>query len=184
MGRTHHEQNHEQKREEIVAAARTLFVEHGYEGASIRRLAQQMQVAPNTLYWYFADKDALLVAVMKQIVSEALSEYQGRRDAPLDAQLRWLFGMFCETQRLVAIVHGRVHCSPEVRAWHDTFHRIMESQIQRELRERGVAPGQEGALARCISFITEGIVAHQSSKAEQRRIIKLLVSMAERGTQA
>lgn len=154
-------------------------MEHGYEGTSMRRLAGQVEVAPNTLYWYFADKDALLVAVMKQIVSERLAEYEHRKQASLEARLRWLFGLFFKTEQLVTMVHGRVRLSPAVREWHETFHQVMESQIRAELRRHGIAQGHEAAVARCISFITEGIVAHQSSKAEQRRIIKWLVAMAE-----
>ena len=42
---------------EIIAAARTLFIETGYEDTSISRLAAAAGVAPNTIYWYFKDKD-------------------------------------------------------------------------------------------------------------------------------
>ncbi len=145
----------------------------------MQRLAHQVNVAPNTLYWYFKDKDTLLVTVMKQVVAEGLEEYERRKRSSLEAQLRWLFGMFWEMQSLVATVHARAQLSPEVRAWHETFHQILEQAVKAELRSRGLADGHEAAAARCISFVTEGIVAHQSSKAEQRRIIKWLVLLVE-----
>jgi AcrR family transcriptional regulator len=179
LGRTNLELGREEKRDEVLCAARALFLEHGYEATSIQRLARQVNVAPNTLYWYFKDKDTLLVEVMKRVVAEGLAEHERRSRGSLEAQLRWLFDRFWELRSLVATVHARAQLSPEVRAWHETFHRILEQSVQAELRSRGLAGGHEATAARCISFITEGIVAHQSSKAEQRRIIKWLVFLVE-----
>ena len=65
MARTKREVDREQKRKEIVSVAGSLFLQDGYEATTINRIAEQMNVAPNTLYWYFADKDALLDAVSR-----------------------------------------------------------------------------------------------------------------------
>ena len=54
----------ESKRDDIVAAAREMFVSDGFERASISRLAKAVGITPNTVYWYFDDKDDILVAVL------------------------------------------------------------------------------------------------------------------------
>ena len=177
MARTNRELDRDQKREEILRAARELFLEHGYEGTSMQRLAARVKVAPNTIYWYCADKDALLIGVMKRVVQAGLGEYERRRGTALDAQVRWMLGLFWETRTLIATVHNRAQVSSEVRAWHDTAHRMIEKAIEAELRSRGLANGHEVAAARIMSFIAEGVVAHQSSKAEQTRIVRLLMHL-------
>jgi AcrR family transcriptional regulator len=50
-------------RAETLAAARELIREHGYEGLTLRKLAQRMECSPMALYSYFTDKQALLIAL-------------------------------------------------------------------------------------------------------------------------
>jgi len=75
MAQTKRDQDRAEKRDEIIAAARTLFIETGYEDTSISRLAAAAGVAPNTIYWYFKDKDEVLVAVLDAEFSEGMAEY-------------------------------------------------------------------------------------------------------------
>jgi len=46
-------------REKILDGARELFVECGYEGVSMRKVAERIEYSPTTIYIYFADKEAL-----------------------------------------------------------------------------------------------------------------------------
>lgn len=50
--------------EAIVAAARELLEEHGIARVTMRRVAERLGVGTMTLYGYFADKDALLDAII------------------------------------------------------------------------------------------------------------------------
>jgi AcrR family transcriptional regulator len=50
-------------RAETLSAARELIQEEGYEGLTIRRLANRMECSPMAIYYYFADKQALLTAL-------------------------------------------------------------------------------------------------------------------------
>jgi TetR/AcrR family transcriptional regulator of autoinduction and epiphytic fitness len=49
-----------QTRQTITEAARTLFVERGYAGATISAIAQEAGVAPETIYATFGSKRAIL----------------------------------------------------------------------------------------------------------------------------
>lgn len=60
----------EEIRERILASAREEFIKHGFAQASIRTIASSAQTAKSNLYNYFADKDALLCAVLDPAVSE------------------------------------------------------------------------------------------------------------------
>lgn len=50
-------------REEILAAARDLFVKEGYESVSLRKIAERVGCSPGTIYLYYADKAAILNAI-------------------------------------------------------------------------------------------------------------------------
>lgn len=48
------------RRAEILAAAERLFVECGYEGATIRKIADEVGVSSTALYMHFKDKSEIL----------------------------------------------------------------------------------------------------------------------------
>ncbi len=50
-------------RQEILDAARELFVKEGYEATSIRKIAHKAEYSPGTIYLYFEDKQAVLEAL-------------------------------------------------------------------------------------------------------------------------
>lgn len=47
-------------REEILDAARELFLTEGYENVSMRRIAERIEYSPTTIYLYFQDKAEIL----------------------------------------------------------------------------------------------------------------------------
>ena len=49
-------------RDRLIEAAERLFVEHGPDAVSMRRLAAELGVSPMTPYRYFKDKDDILAA--------------------------------------------------------------------------------------------------------------------------
>lgn len=61
-------------RERIVATARALFLEQGYEAMSVRKIAGRLGCAPGTLYLYFKNKQDLL----RSIWAEALDALHDR----------------------------------------------------------------------------------------------------------
>ena len=54
------------RREDILAAARELITERGYEGVTMRDLAKASGVAPKTLYHQFESKEKLLRAAVEE----------------------------------------------------------------------------------------------------------------------
>jgi AcrR family transcriptional regulator len=46
-------------RERILDAARELFVECGFEGVTMRKVAERIEYSPTTIYIHFADKETL-----------------------------------------------------------------------------------------------------------------------------
>lgn len=61
------------KRRQILDGARKVFMDLGFDGASMGEIARAAQVSKGTLYVYFADKSALFEAIIEE---EALQHGQ------------------------------------------------------------------------------------------------------------
>jgi len=60
------EREKEALRQDILDAARDLFVKEGYENVSMRRVAEKIEYSPTTIYLYFEDKASLLYAICEE----------------------------------------------------------------------------------------------------------------------
>jgi AcrR family transcriptional regulator len=54
------------KRRQILAGARKVFMDLGFDGASMGEIARAAGVSKGTLYVYFADKSALFEAILEE----------------------------------------------------------------------------------------------------------------------
>ena len=57
----------EEKRSNILASARTIFGENGYQRTTIKQIAAAAGIAQGTLYTYFANKEELFTAAVEEI---------------------------------------------------------------------------------------------------------------------
>lgn len=56
----------EESRRRILDAAAEIAGERGYDGTSIAAVSARSGVSASSIYWYFADKDALIAAVIER----------------------------------------------------------------------------------------------------------------------
>jgi AcrR family transcriptional regulator len=87
------EQNKIEKRLRIKAAARDLFLKHGYDDATLREIARRAQVGLGTLFHYARDKRDLIFLIFNDelaaVTTEALAAPQPNQ--PLLEQLLAVF---------------------------------------------------------------------------------------------
>ena len=79
MGRR--ERNKEDKQRRLEAAGLAAFLEEGFTGASVERIAEAADVARGTFYLYFRDKDALFSALLDRLFVPLLASVARARDA-------------------------------------------------------------------------------------------------------
>jgi AcrR family transcriptional regulator len=60
------ERERRELRQKILTSARNLFLEKGYEGFSLRQVAEEIGYSATTIYMHFDDKDDLLVNIIDQ----------------------------------------------------------------------------------------------------------------------
>ncbi len=63
------EREKEEMRRNILAAALKLFRERGYDGVSIRNIADAIEYSPATIYLYFRDKSEIFAALQFEAAS-------------------------------------------------------------------------------------------------------------------
>ena len=90
--------NYDDQRELILARAATLFAHRGYPGTSMNEVAHACGLSKATLYHYYKDKYALLVAIAEghvQRLHALVAEVAAERLAP-EAHLRELVARIVE----------------------------------------------------------------------------------------
>jgi AcrR family transcriptional regulator len=176
MPRNRRPQDREEKRAEIVIAAAGLFTEAGYDSTSMAKVAASAGVTTNTIYWYFQDKDALLVGVLDHVLGEALEAASVHAAEPWVDQVLWAVEQLEQYNRLVTVVHSRASTSPLINAWHTNFHDLMDSILSEGFRGVGVAEADLPAMNRIGTFVVEGLLMHPHTRANRREIIEQLAS--------
>jgi AcrR family transcriptional regulator len=90
-------------REKLLLAARSLFAQDGYEGASIGDVARAAGVGVGTVYHHFADKRALLLELLDRDIAATHIQLVDDRGGPLVRALRSpdFFKALGESLRLV-----------------------------------------------------------------------------------
>lgn len=68
----------EARPEEITSAALELFVERGYAATRLEDVAARAGISKGTLYLYFANKEELFKAVVREALVARLVEFSGQ----------------------------------------------------------------------------------------------------------
>lgn len=75
----------ENLRQEILDAARELFVREGVENVSMRKIADRIEYSPGTIYLYFNDKAEILKTLCEETFSKLNQKLQSIKDDRSDS---------------------------------------------------------------------------------------------------
>ena len=90
----------EQTQARIISAAVALFVERGYDGASISAIAGRAGVSRATVFWHFSDKASLFQEACRRMLVPFIEEFRNSI-AHLDADKR-IFELFNVYEQFVS----------------------------------------------------------------------------------
>ena len=76
------------RRAEILLAAERIFIAEGYEGATIRKIADEVGVSSTALYMHFRDKDEILLEICTEAMERLLSINSEISAQPIDSVTR------------------------------------------------------------------------------------------------
>ncbi|MBC3192499.1 TetR/AcrR family transcriptional regulator [Pseudonocardia sp. C8] len=157
------------RRRQILDGARRCFADHGYEGATVRRLEEYTGLSRGAIFHYFRDKEALFLALAEQDarrmadVVAAQGLVQVMRDlldssrGPGTIDRSWL-GTRLEVSR-------RLRTDPEFRARWQAHSGALTAATRARLERQAAAGALRDdvpvpVLAQYLELVLEGLVSH------------------------
>jgi len=180
-------------RERILAEAALLFVQKGYQGVSMREIAEAVGVSKAGLYYHFKDKEALFLGVLLSnidalgyLVAE-VSEPEDIR-AQLSALLRGIATRMAGQRQLMRLAEqDAVHLSPETQqqmhaAYHEAFIGQVQSLLQGAQACGELRPLDAQQLTRLFLGLAYPLLSATADEAEAR--VELVLSVFLEGARA
>jgi len=106
------ERERQEIRQSILSAARQIAIEEGWQAVTTRKVAERIEYSQPTIYEYFDNKEAILMALLSQGFEQVLSAMRSAKaqheqpEAQLLAMSRayWAFAFRCP--ELYQVMHG------------------------------------------------------------------------------
>lgn len=177
----------ESRRAEILAAARRVLVEHGYDRFVLREIAARVGVMLGNLQYYFATRDDLLEAVIRAEFAANHAEIAVIANGPGDAGAR----LAAITRHLIAVWArdgGRVYAVMSFLALHHDRFRALHREIYaafyesllpvlRELRPRA-SRSELVETARLVTTVIDGALVQLPSRTFAARAVAAVGALA------
>lgn len=176
-------------RSQILAAARRLFAEHGFEGTSLRRIAREAHVDPAMIHHFFTGKDELF-ALSVELPADPALVLAGldRRDPEqrAEALVRAVLGLWESPAQhsLVAFLRGTIGSKAKTAMLREIVSRTVLSRITagvpgtaEEVALRGSLVAAQMVGAMLVRYV---IRLEPLASASQDEVVRLLAPTIQR----
>ncbi|MFN8169282.1 MAG: TetR/AcrR family transcriptional regulator [Candidatus Nanopelagicales bacterium] len=164
-------------RENLLQSARVVFERRGYAGTRIADIAKEAGVSHGTVYTWFADKEAVLRALVGDIVAEVYAALAIGDEVPepqrrmLEANRRYL-AAYRRHGRMLEVVEEAAATDARYR---DALNGVRRDHVARvtkditKLQQGGVAAADidAGVAAGALCAMVEGFGRHWYGRGEQ-----------------
>ncbi|MEO9228306.1 MAG: helix-turn-helix domain-containing protein [Devosia sp.] len=169
----------EGKRDAILAAAQILMLKHGLRGTSMEAIARGAGIAKPTLYAYFADKAAVLAALVDSLIAEWRVNFVAALRGDGDIVQRVGAALTAKNKGAMRLLAGSPHAA-ELYGEHDrmaagqfrTYDKEVSDALEAELSAAGIARAR--LLAQLLLAASFGIGHKAQSPAELGPALRLL----------
>jgi AcrR family transcriptional regulator len=149
----------------IIEQATRLFVEHGYQGISMREIAEASGLSKPGLYYYFKDKETLFIKILEDYLYQMSSLIQECSSTDLSASerlastIRALFNQQSEKRSLMRLATQEMsQLSPAAR---ESFNHLYHTEF----------------IGRIQAIIADGIHLEQFQSADVSTLTWVLLGM-------
>ena len=181
----------QERRRQIVHAAKQVFAEAGYHGASINAIIERAQIARGTFYLYFESKSAVFDSILDQALADLRSRIHriivDEPDAPapqvqLRAQVIATLEYIIRDRPLAMLLLSAGH-TPDAEATErlDQFFADMRDLLRRALQtgmELGLLrPCQPELVAAAMLGMIRGVIEMLVRQANERPVEDVVTEM-------
>jgi AcrR family transcriptional regulator len=145
-------------RQRILAVANELFIEQGYEGTSLREIADRLDITKAALYYHFRSKEEILQTLLEpfeNIINAMLDRLEAADDVDgwADA-LTWVVGQVFEYLDFFRLVDHNRHVV-ELAAAHEKFeHARMHERIEAAAKSASASITEEVRMIAALGAVT------------------------------
>jgi AcrR family transcriptional regulator len=176
--------------ERILDAATRIFHEHGYSGATTNDIADEADVSIGSLYQYFPNKDAVLVALTQRHIESTTTELTNLLvELPSESELETILRTvvdFLVSQHDLDDLHLLVmHQAPRTHEINVALERAKSHLVEltsETLRARIMNPDKRGLIARMVVSTIDAsvhdVILRQPRGKARRAAIELTIATA------
>ena len=165
------------RRRQILDGARASFARHGYEGATVRVLEEEIGLSRGAIFHHFPDKEALFMALAvddAQAMLDTVAEHglvQVMRDMVAAPDAGWIGTQLEVTRRLRTDAEFRDLWEPRL----ELLGHAVRARLRRQ-RDAGTlrADVDIERLAAYLELILEGLIAHLAAGLPADRLDPVL----------
>lgn len=179
----------------LVRATARVLVRDGYEGCNTNRVAEVAGVSIGSVYQYFPNKEALVIAVMERhqakIREAVAAHFASLGDASLDTAVHTLVRAMLDAHRIEPRLHQvlmeqvpRIGALKKLRAQHAAYQPMVIAWLEAHRDQLGVTDAGvssflliaavEGVLQRVLTERPGFIADHQLEQELTRLIVRYL----------
>lgn len=176
------------RRAEILEAAERIFIAEGYDGATIRRIADEVGVSSTALYMHFPDKSAILMEICERTIEVLLERNRDIAGKPIDSVVR--VRMMLDAYMRWGLEHPNayqlVYSAPRPTNWADEAADALAEEcygifagVVREIAAAGrLRNGTANSAAQALWMSCHGVVALMAARpnfewAEREEVIQV-----------
>jgi AcrR family transcriptional regulator len=186
------------RRAEILHAAERIFVRDGYEGATIRKIAEEVGVSSTALYMHFRDKDAILLEICECAIAALLDSNNEISSRPIDAVSRvrlmlytyMRFGLenpntyrlaFCSSRIDISLMRRQVAADLGARCSDRFMRAVADIAAEGRLRVGDADSAAQTLWAACHGLVSLRINQNRTDRAEGEALIALMLDSLFQG---
>ena len=154
-------------RAKLIAATEQLIRDEGYGAATARRIAEQVGLKHQAIFYYFGSHDDLLVEVYRKVAGEHRERLLAALAAPTPLTAVWEAIRDPEMVRLTleffALANHNSKVRDEVAKTTEEIRKLECEGMMVHLRERGIDPRMSPQTVSIISNATARLLAQEAS---------------------
>lgn len=187
----------EERREQILRAAESLFAEQGFERTTTREIAQVADISEGTIYKYFESKQQILFAMVSHMIeplAELFAEQQDADDEAIiktfirsqfeffDRKSEWMLTMFSELRIHPELMkeYFQSVAQPALQVLEHYISRRIEAGAFRQVNPTVVVISLLGTL-RFYHIVCKCLLAEQVEPLPREELIEELATFFLRG---
>jgi len=141
----------------------------GYGALSVARIARDLGVAQNAIYWYFHSKDELFVAAVERMLRDVVARKPQQRSTR--AKVLWFVDQLAQVEHVRSAVRDRARESDVVARFaaelDATWHTMLTNVLTNELPD----PRQRAIAVDALIATIQGVLLSPSSRNERRSVV-------------